>query len=35
MQELQVRDRTVEFNSGGLMVRPLSQLSFDAGDPEQ
>jgi putative ABC transport system ATP-binding protein len=32
--ELEVRDLTVEFNSGGYIVRPLSGLSFDAEDGE-
>jgi putative ABC transport system ATP-binding protein len=32
--ELEVRDLTVEFNSGGYVVRPLSDLSFDADDGE-
>jgi putative ABC transport system ATP-binding protein len=32
--ELEVRDLTVEFNSGGYVVRPLSGLSFDADDGE-
>ena len=32
MAELEVRDLTVEFASGGYMVRPLDQLSFDAED---
>jgi putative ABC transport system ATP-binding protein len=34
MAELEVRDLTVEFNSGGYVVRPLSSLSFDAEDGE-
>jgi putative ABC transport system ATP-binding protein len=34
MTELRVRDLTVEFNSGGLAVRPLSELCFDAEDGE-
>jgi putative ABC transport system ATP-binding protein len=34
MAELEVRDLTVEFASGGYMVRPLDQLSFDAEDGE-
>src|SRR3984885_4058173 len=34
MSELEVRDLTVEFNSGGYVVRPLSGLSFDAEDGE-
>ena len=34
MAELEVRDLTVEFNSGGYVVRPLSGLSFDAEDGE-
>jgi len=32
--ELEVRDLTVEFASGGYVVRPLSGLSFDADDGE-
>jgi putative ABC transport system ATP-binding protein len=31
---LQVRDLTVEFNSGGYVVRPLDGLTFDAEDGE-
>jgi putative ABC transport system ATP-binding protein len=34
MAELEVRDLTVEFASGGYMVRPLDNLSFDAEDGE-
>ena len=34
MAELEVRDLTVEFASGGYMVRPLDKLSFDAEDGE-
>jgi putative ABC transport system ATP-binding protein len=34
MAELEVRDLTVEFASGGYMVRPLDKLSFDANDGE-
>ena len=34
MAELEVRDLTVEFASGGYMVRPLDKLSFDADDGE-
>src|ERR1700691_2707411 len=34
MAELEVRDLTVEFNSGGYVVRPLNELSFDAEDGE-
>jgi putative ABC transport system ATP-binding protein len=34
MAELEVRDLTVEFSSGGYMVRPLDKLSFDADDGE-
>jgi len=34
MAELEVRDLTVEFNSGGYMVRPLNELSFEAEDGE-
>jgi putative ABC transport system ATP-binding protein len=34
MPELEVRDLTVEFSSGGYVVRPLSGLSFDADDGE-
>lgn len=34
MAELEVRDLTVEFDSGGYMVRPLDHLSFDAEDGE-
>ena len=34
MAELEVRDLTVEFDSGGYIVRPLSELSFDADDGE-
>ncbi len=34
MAELEVRDLTVEFASGGYVVRPLSGLSFDADDGE-
>jgi len=34
MAELEVRDLTVEFDSGGYVVRPLSGLSFDAEDGE-
>ena len=34
MAELEVRDLTVEFDSGGYMVRPLDHLSFDADDGE-
>ena len=32
--ELEVRDLTVEFDSGGYVVRPLDHLSFDADDGE-
>jgi len=32
--ELEVRDLTVEFDSGGYRVRPLDKLSLDAGDGE-
>jgi len=31
---LDVRDLTVEFNSGGYLVRPLERLGFNAGDGE-
>ena len=34
MAELEVRDLTVEFNSGGYVVRPLSHLDLDAEDGE-
>ncbi len=34
MSELEVRDLTVEFDSGGYKVRPLDGLSFDADDGE-
>jgi len=34
MAELEVRDLTVEFPSGGYVVRPLDGLSFDAEDGE-
>jgi putative ABC transport system ATP-binding protein len=34
MAELEVRDLTVEFSSGGYIVRPLAGLSFDAEDGE-
>jgi putative ABC transport system ATP-binding protein len=34
MAELEVRDLTVEFASGGYLVRPLDKLSFDADDGE-
>jgi putative ABC transport system ATP-binding protein len=34
MSELEVRDLTVEFDSGGYKVRPLDDLSFDAEDGE-
>jgi putative ABC transport system ATP-binding protein len=34
MAELEVRNLTVEFNSGGYVVRPLNELSFDAEDGE-
>jgi len=34
MAELEVRDLTVEFASGGYIVRPLDKLSFDAEDGE-
>jgi len=34
MAELEVRDLTVEFASGGYMVRPLDKLSFEAEDGE-
>jgi putative ABC transport system ATP-binding protein len=34
MPELQVRDLTVEFDSGGYKVRPLDRLCFDAEDGE-
>ncbi|HEY5252640.1 MAG TPA: ATP-binding cassette domain-containing protein [Acidimicrobiales bacterium] len=34
MAELEVRHLTVEFNSGGYVVRPLNELSFDAEDGE-
>ena len=34
MSELEVRDLTVEFDSGGYKVRPLDNLSFDADDGE-
>src|ERR1700689_4945094 len=34
MAELEVRDLTVEFNSGGYVGRPLNELSFDAEDGE-
>jgi putative ABC transport system ATP-binding protein len=32
MSKLEVRDLTVEFSSGGYVVRPLDGLSFDADD---
>ncbi len=32
MSALQVRDLTVEYNSGGYVVRPLDNLSLDACD---
>ena len=34
MAELEVRALTVEFDSGGYIVRPLDRLSFDADDGE-
>jgi ABC-type sugar transport system ATPase subunit len=34
MAELEVRDLTVQFSSGGLVVRPLSELSLEAEDGE-
>jgi putative ABC transport system ATP-binding protein len=34
MAELEIRDLTVEFDSGGYAVRPLNGLSFDAEDGE-
>jgi putative ABC transport system ATP-binding protein len=34
MAELEVRDLTVEFDSGGYKVRPLDRLSIDAEDGE-
>jgi putative ABC transport system ATP-binding protein len=34
MAELEVRDLTAEFDSGGYVVRPLDHLCFDAGDGE-
>jgi putative ABC transport system ATP-binding protein len=34
MAELAVRDLTVEFDSGGYVVRPLSGLTFEADDGE-
>ena len=34
MAELEVRDLTVEFNSGGYKVRPLDRLCLDAEDGE-
>lgn len=34
MSELEVRDLTVEYSSGGYVVRPLDGLSFDAEDGE-
>jgi putative ABC transport system ATP-binding protein len=34
MAELEVRDLTAEFDSGGYVVRPLDHLSFDADDGE-
>ncbi|HEY4346055.1 MAG TPA: ATP-binding cassette domain-containing protein [Gaiellaceae bacterium] len=34
MPELEVRELTVEFSSGGYVVRPLAGLSFDAEDGE-
>ena len=34
MAELEVRDLSVEFDSGGYVVRPLSGLSFEAHDGE-
>ena len=34
MGELEVRDLTVEFDSGGYRVRPLDKLSIDAEDGE-
>jgi putative ABC transport system ATP-binding protein len=34
MAELEVRDLTVEFDSGGYIVRPLNDLSFEAEDGE-
>ena len=34
MSNLAVRDLTVEFNSGGYVVRPLDGLSFEAADGE-
>ena len=34
VSELEVRDLTVEFDSGGYKVRPLDGLSFDADDGE-
>ena len=32
--ELEVRDLTVEFDSGGYRVRPLDKLDMEAGDGE-
>ena len=34
MAELEVRDLTVEFDSGGYVVRPLDKFSFEAEDGE-
>ena len=34
MGDLEVRDLTVEFDSGGYRVRPLDHLSLDAADGE-
>ena len=34
MADLEVRDLTAEFESGGYVVRPLDHLSFDADDGE-
>jgi putative ABC transport system ATP-binding protein len=34
MSELEVRDLTMEYSSGGYVVRPLDGLSFDADDGE-
>ena len=34
MSNLQIQDLTVEFSSGGYVVRPLDGLSFDADDGE-
>ena len=34
MPELEVRALTAEFDSGGYIVRPLDDLSFDADDGE-